>query len=289
MGKSLTRIIQILFLFQLCLIEVVVFSSPTPVSNSGEPSSRFLDRLSEPAAQALIESMRSQFALENCMLHFDFLHTVKGIEAGKRTKGLMLIAQSNGSLHKRIFLCSDAQWVEYIIRDSLEFSVWKRDAQSPFFQVVDEALWFKPLIEGVTFRPIDLIMPYIQWQEYLYEGPQVMGVRSVVDDFIFTPEDRLTYKEHGIDSVRLSIDRQYKGIRKVEYLSETSLLSTLSVLGVKKINGLWTLSRLSLKTDGAKSIFKVNKLTSFSDFETDLYFDPSNGNIPSIAEYLVCP
>ena len=38
----------------------------------------------------------------------------------------------------------------------------------------------------------------------------------------------------GMDAVRLSIDRQYKGIRKVEYVSGASILSTLSILGVKK-------------------------------------------------------
>lgn len=289
MSKSLSRIARILLILWLCLIKGLASSNPAHAINHDGSSSRFLDRLSGPEAEVLIENMRSQFALEDCLLHFDFLYTVKGIEGDKKAEGLMLISKSSGSIHKRVYLNTDEQWVEYIICDGSDFVVWKRDIQSPIFKVVEEALWFQPLIEGASFRPIDLIMPYVQWREYHYEGPRVMGVRSVVDDFIFTPDDRLPYKKHGIDSVRLSIDRQYRGIRKVEYLNETSLLSTLSVLGVKKINELWTLSRLSLKTNGKKTIFKVNELTPFSNIDSDLYFDPSNKNIPSIAEYLKRP
>ncbi|MAV39420.1 MAG: hypothetical protein CML12_02415 [Puniceicoccaceae bacterium] len=287
MVKSLTRIVKILLLSQLCLFKAYVFSNPVHGKGFDAPSDRFLDRLSEPAAQALILNMRTQFALENCMLHFDFLNTVKGSNTVKKINGLMLIAKSNASSEKRIYLSNDDQWVEFIVHDGVGISVWKRDAQSPTFQLVKKSLWFEPLIDGVLFRPVDLIMPYLQWSTFQYEGPQVIGVRSVIDDFIFIPDDDLIYKEYGIDSIRLSIDRQYKGIRKVEYLREASILSTLSVLGVKKFKGLWALSRLSLKANGAKTIFKLNKLTPVSNLDADLYFNPSNENILSISDYLI--
>ena len=289
MGKSLIRIVRIFLGFQLCSIQALVFASPAQLETTAQSSDRFLGRLSEPAVHALIKSMRSQFALENCLLHFELLHSVVGIEGDKKTKGLMLIAKSNAFSGKRIYLHSEEQWVEYIVLEGSCYSIWKRDAQSPVFQVLEEALWFKPLIEGVIFRPVDLIMPYVQWHKYRYEGPRVMGLRSVVDDFIFMPDEGMAYAEHGMDAVRLSIDRQYKGIRKVEYLSGASILSTLSILGVKKINGLWALSRLSLERNGSKTIFKLNECTPFSDFETDCYFDPYNKNSPSIAEYLESP
>ena len=289
MGKSLIRIVRIFLGFHLCSIQALVFASPAQVKTTAQSSDRFLGRLSESSVHALIESMRSQFALENCLLHFELLHPVAGIEGDKKTKGLMLIAKSNAFSGKRIYLHSEEQWVEYIVREGSGYSIWKRDAQSPVFKVLEEALWFKPLIEGVMFRPIDLIMPYVQWHKYRYEGPRVMGLRSVVDDFIFMPDEGMAYAEYGMDAVRLSIDRKYKGIRKVEYLSGASILSTLSILGVKKINGLWALSRLSLERNGSKMIFKLNECTPFSNFETDFYFDPYYKNIPSIAEYLESP
>ena len=289
MSKSLIRIVRIFLGFQLCSIQALVFASPAQAKTIAEPVDRFLDRLSESAVHALIENMRSQFALKNCLMHFELLHSVVGIEGDKKTKGLMLIAKSDAFAGKRIYLRSEEQWVEYIIREGLSYNIWKRDAQSPVFQVLEEALWFKPLIEGVIFRPVDLIMPYLQWHKYSYEGPRVMGLRSVVDDFIFMPDEGMAYAEHGIDAVRLSIDRQYKGIRKVEYLNGESILSTLSILGVKKINGLWALSRISLERNGSKTIFKLNEYTPFSDFETHFYFNPLNKNSPSIVEYLESP
>ena len=109
------------------------------VKTTAQSSDRFLDRLSESAVHALIESMRSQFALENCLLHFELLHSVVGIEGDKKTKASCSL-QNRMHFQASEFTTSEEQWVEYIVREGSCYSIWKRDAQSPVFQVLEEAL-----------------------------------------------------------------------------------------------------------------------------------------------------
>ena len=49
---------------------------------------------------------------------------------------------------------------------------------------------FLPLFEGVLFRPVDVLMPYIHWGKYTYEGLKAYGINSVVHDYLFSAENK---------------------------------------------------------------------------------------------------
>ena len=240
--------------------------------------SRSLERLSLEEANAQIALLRSHQKIESCMISFDFIQRKKDSVKPTTTQGVLLLASSNQKIFKRLFLIDKegSVLVDYIFHQSDVSKAWKRLASQSVFTLIDESEMFSELSKDILFRPVDVLMPYIYWNEFSYEGPKTYGISSVIQNYIFSAENSPAFMSQGVSSVRVSVDSKYSSVRKIEYLNGANILSELFVSGVKKFENLWMISRLVFKDKNNKTIFKVKEASALTKEETFLFFDPSN-------------
>ena len=240
-------------------------------------ASRFLEPFSPEEANAQIAFLRSQQQIESCKILFDFVHRIEGNVQTKKTQGVLLIDSKDRQIFKRLFLIDEKGelLVDYIFYEGDTSQVWKRVGSHSTFNELDDEELFLPLIEGILFRPVDILMPYIYWGKYSYEGPKAFGINSVVHNYLFSSENKLSFLSQGILSVRLSIDSKYNSVRKIEYLNETDVLNQMQITGVKKFDSLLIISRLVFKEKNAKTIFRVTDAANFTMDNRSLFFNPS--------------
>jgi hypothetical protein len=110
--------------------------------------------------------------------------------------------------------------------------------------ILSDAL-FEPLLPGLIFTPFDLMMPYLDWAEYVYEGTRRLRGRSVHFFLLYPPEDDPTYDSTG--AVRVAIDADFNVAVRTETLDlEGEAIRRLDVQSVKKVDGEWIIRRLDL-------------------------------------------
>ena len=246
-------------------------------SKKTSEASRFLKPLSPEEANAQIVLLRSQQQIKSCKILFDFVHRTEGNVQATKIQGVLLIDSKDQQIFKRLFLIDEQGEVliDYIFHEGDTSQVWKRVGSHGTFDELEDEELFLPLFEGVLFRPADVLMPYIYWEKYTYEGPQAYGINSVVHNYLFSAENKSSFLSQGILSVRLSIDSKYNSVRKIEYLNETDVLNQLQISGVKKFESLWIISRLVFKEKNNKTIFRVSDAAIFKTDNQSLFFNPS--------------
>ena len=73
--------------------------------------------------------------------------------------------------------------VELLVQNGPQPSAWmRRDPAEPMQRVEGEAL-FEPLLPELVYSVFDLQMPFIYWEDFIYEGPSLIGMSSVQSKF----------------------------------------------------------------------------------------------------------
>lgn len=270
--------IRITFILVPCaLLFLNVAQALNVHSKKNTSASRFLEPLSLEEANAQIALLRSHQKIESCKIAFDFVHRAENSINPTTTQGVLLIDSYDQKIFKRLFLIDERGdiLVDYIFHEGHERKAWKRVGEQNKFIMLNVDEIFSQLYEGILFRPVDVLMPYIYWENYTYEGAQAFGIHSVVQKYLFGAEDDPSFLSKGISSVRLLIDSKYNHVRKIEYLNNSEIINQLSIVGIKKFENLWIISRLIFKEKNDKTIFRVKEADIFLDDNRSLFFDPT--------------
>lgn len=103
----------------------------------------------------------------------------------------------------------------------------------------------QPLLPGITITPFDLQMPFIYWNDYVYEGSRRLRGRGVHFFLLYPPESDPRYAEMG--GVRVAIDADFNVTVRAETLDlDGNVLKRLEVQSVKKVQEQWIVRRIDL-------------------------------------------
>ena len=167
--------------------------------------------------------------------------------------------------------------VELIVQNGVDPAVWiRRQAEAPFVRIEDGAL-FEPIFDGVLYTPFDLQMPFVFWQNYIYEGPSRVLSR-IGQQFLMQPPEGSLAKLNGITAVRIALDDTYFAMLKVEVLGEDAVpCSSFTVRGLKKVQGQYIVKTIQLKDLHSKDAtdFKV-KAASIEILLNPEVFNPNS-------------
>lgn len=257
--------------------------SLNPVQNK----ERYLKKLSAVEADHFLAEAVSGFIAQEIGLKFEFIHkepNASQLDKRSRITGYLYGKIHEGSQLKRIILTdkSNELIADYIFHQGHDSSVWKRNNLSDEFVAVANVDINKPLVDKILFSPADILMPYLEWDDYDYLGPSTMGIRGAVQEYCLFPKRESDSGSEYIDSILVAIDSDYKGIRKIKYLKEKRVVKELTISGLKKIKGEWWVGRMTIKDPLSKisTIFKVIDGVVF-DEETGInFFDPKTKFTP---------
>ena len=165
--------------------------------------------------------------------------------------------------------------LEWIVQNGRDPAVWSRKSAGEDFTLLDDAAMWNPLFDGVLYRPFDLLMPFIYWDEWEYEGPKTIGSRLAQQFLMLPPESINTPK---ISGVRMALDNDYKALLRIEIMDTSSqVLTRFEVESFKKVEKQYIVKRITLGEEetGDRTRFRVLAASVGLHFLGPI-FDPKN-------------
>lgn len=273
--------------FFICTAKAESNFSSSYSLNPVQKKERYLKKLSAVEADRFLAEAVSRFIVQEIGLKFEFIHKEPNAsQAHKRSgiAGYLYGEMHEGSQRKRIILTDESNELiaDYIFHQGHDSSVWKRNNSSDEFIAVESADFNKPLVGTILFSPADILMPYLEWDDFDYLGPSAMGIRGAAQVYSLFPRHGSDPEGEFIDSILVAIDSDYKGIRKIKYLKGSRVVKELMISGLKKIKGEWVVSRMIIKDPKSKisTTFKVIDRVDFDEQTGINLFDPKTKFIP---------
>lgn len=168
--------------------------------------------------------------------------------------------------------------IELIVQNGADSEVWmRRQSNTPFIRIEDGAL-FEPIFDGVLYTPFDLQMPFVYWDDYVYQGPARVSTR-IGQRFLLKPAADSLADQSGITGVRIALDDAYYALLKAEVLGEGGeLRSSLTAERLKKVQGQWIVREVSLKDAHSRDVTDfIVKAASVGLIFDGAVFDPEVG------------
>lgn len=136
--------------------------------------------------------------------------------------------------------------------------------------------FFDPLLPNNHYSAFDLLMPYIFWDDYVYEGSKRVKGRPAHEFLVWSPEAvREAKPEFG--GAYLALDASYNALLKAELLSDTGeSIKTIEIQDFKQIDGQYIIKYIDLMDEATrdKSRFLVTGAAVNQDIDPET-FDPS--------------
>jgi len=269
---------------------------------SGEPASRFMERIdAEEGAQRLAAFRRQRLEGDFCF-EFELAHKprrgrtipYKGIMWGSWNElGPITRFRVSSARPKDGKSVDSSVGVELIIQNGVTPQAWiRRNGGSDFTLIKGEAL-FEPIMPGLLYSPFDLQMPFVYWKDFTYEGPTLVGVTRVAQQFLMQPPVTSACAEQGISGVRVGLDDTYNALWRIEVMNaESEVASRFAVESFKKIQEQYIVKRITLTdyTSRDRTTFEVKAASVGISLNRNLFCPRSalsiDTSIPSLMEEL---
>jgi len=97
------------------------------------------------------------------------------------------------------------------------------------------------------YSPFDLQMPFVYWDDFVYEGPTLVGASRVAQQFLMLPPEGSASAELGIAGVRVGLDEIYNALWRIEVMdTDGEMLSRFAVRSFQKVRDQYIVKRISL-------------------------------------------
>ena len=239
------------------------------VSLGGERASRFMERIDTEEGAKRLAAFRRQRLVGDFCFEFELAHKPRrgrtipyqGIMWGSwNESGPITRFRVSSVLPKDGGFANSSEGVELIIQNGVAPQAWiRRNDGSDFVLIEGEAL-FEPIMPGLLYSPFDLQMPFIYWKDFTYEGPTLVGVTRVAQQFLMQPPVLSTSAERGISGVRVGLDDTYNALWRIEVVNaESEVASRFAVESFKKIQEQYIVKRITLMdyTSRDRTTFEV--------------------------------
>lgn len=121
---------------------------------------------------------------------------------------------------------------------------------------IDEARMFLP-IEPSNLRPFDLLMPYLHWQEFVFEGVGKLHQRPA-HRFLMYPPASIAAANPESTGVRLWLDTQYRALVQSEIIGQGGKPTrTLTLLNLKKIGDQWMAKWIDVRDEATRDKTRI--------------------------------
>lgn len=172
----------------------------------------------------------------------------------------------------------ESESVELIVQNGPSQSAWIRRSEDSTFELLEGAALFEPILPEVLYTPFDLQMPFVYWDDFIYEGPTLVGASRVAQQFLMLPPESLAAETRGIAGVRIGLDDTYNALWRVELVDdEGEELSRFSVESFKEVQEQYIVKRITLKDNVSRdsTTFHVSAASVGLSLKSQL-FDPAD-------------
>ena len=141
---------------------------------------------------------------------------------------------------------SDQSEVCLLIQGGWQPEVWRFDSSQSSANRVDADAWLTPLLEAFIYTPFDILMPFVFWQDFEYEGSERVRSRPA-HLFRMYPPAAFKADHPEIECVRLSLDARYNALLSAEVLDhDERVVRQFRVVSFEEVNDQYIVKTLDL-------------------------------------------
>lgn len=253
----------------LCFSSSIAINAPR-----SKPSDRIqADELETNEATEFLENFRSlRFAS-------DFIWVAELEYMPKRGKTKRFDCLYYGTWHNNahkvrlIFLPNEENpvRVEYLLISGKEPQAWKL-IEGEVSKLSKEE-WFIPFTQNSIYRPFDILMPFLHWEDANYVGPDKEKSRPVQVFDISPPSEQIV--KNMPESVKISIDDDYNAMVACRYFINGEIEKEFKIISYKKVQDQWIIKSTDLRDNTTKDKTRLRIFEAAMNLKLDsLLFHP---------------
>jgi len=113
---------------------------------------------------------------------------------------------------------------------------------------MDVAKWFAPLADS-DLSAFDLQMPFLFWEDWVYEGQGMVGGRTA-DTFFVKPPPSVATQRPELTAIRFHLDRTYHAILLAEHIGKDgAVMKTFRLVGLKRVGERYTMKAVEIRDE----------------------------------------
>jgi len=263
---------------------LTAFASPLSAQPRGRPDPRFVqpEQIDPAEGARVIEAFRSARTNGDFSFSFELVNRRRGQKPETSFGRMLGTWDGEGrALTRTEINLPDGRVLRFVYRGGPEGWILRAEGDSPA-EKIEGAASFKPILDGFTFTPFELRMPFLFWADYRYEGTKKLQDRPAHYFLLYPPE--------GVDcgeirAVRVAIDADFLVMLMAEELgADGNPLKEFRINGFAKVNGQWIVKEIDLVDDRTKdrTRFRVDDALVGISLPQELFAVAPGQPIPSI-------
>ena len=173
-----------------------------------------------------------------------------------------------------------------IVQNGRAAQAWMREGGDGDFRELRGAARFEPLLPGMNYSVFDLQMPFIYWDDFVYEGPD-RALGRAAQSFLMYPPDSGEATGAGISAVSVTLDESYNALLRVDVIGlEGREVSSFRIRKFKRVQDQWIVRTIDLFDPESRSRtrFEVEAAATGIDLDAGI-FNPDTGvELPVLAD-----
>ncbi len=247
-----------------------IYTSSYAQRAGGEKPSRFMERIDQEEGARRLAAFRRQRLEGDYCFEFELQHKPKQSSRTIRYQGVMWGSWNESGPVTRFRVSptrekadeslNDPQVVELIIQNGVSPRAWIRRSEDESFVLLQGEALFEPMLPNLLYSPFDLQMPFVYWEDFIYEGPTLIGTSRVAQQFLMQPPAGSASAMRGISGVRVGLDDTYNALWRIEVMDAVGeVTSRFSVESFQKVQEQYIVKRITLTDYPSKNrtTFKV--------------------------------
>ncbi len=242
-------------------------------------------RLNEAEGERLLERFRASGIPEPFSFHFRLEHMPR--RAPTVTYEGRLWAHWWGGVHEtrvHLFEGSSAGRTGLLLRNGPEPEAWiRRAGEGAETETIDRSRMMEPLTAEIAFSPFDLLMPFVHWEDWVYEGSRRMRGRPAHYFLLYPPEDDARYAD--ISGVRILVDADFNALLQAEVLdTEGARLKTVRADSFRRVGDQWIVRRIDITDERTRdrSRFEVVAAAMGAELSEDVFTPDNLEHVPEL-------
>ncbi len=262
---------------------LVVFSALTPLESWGQskryrPPARYVQfgQPDQAEGRKILENFRLQGISGDYFLEFE-LHVLPRRGEAHVVKGGRLWGGRNeiGPVSRvELPAVEGASARRLLVQNGATGSVWIAGtaATAALPGALDPSALFAPLA-GTDLTAFDLQMPFLYWNDVVFEGVAPVRGRPAHVFLVYPPDDIVALKPE-LTGVRVYLDTQFGALVQAQQIgTEERVLKSITVLDLKKVDDQWMVKTIDLRDEATrnKTQFVVTGAALGLDFSGALF------------------
>ena len=225
-------------------------SAQTPATNRPAPVFVSGDKADQAEGRLALEEFRAAGIAGKYWLEFELRvlphkgaeHTINGQLFGERN--------GQGPLTRLTLAGADGA-PTWLIQSGPNPAAWTQSRLATTPRALSAAESLAPLA-GTDLTLFDLQMPFLYWEDFVFEGVAKVRSRPAYSFLLYPPAD-LTAARPDLGAVRVALDTQFHALVQAELLDpQGNAIKSITVLDLKKVGEQWLVKSIDLRNRASK-------------------------------------